>query len=84
MHKLPEAGLPTCSDAPIFAPIFDPVTADSNIRYFTPIFEFSRMSFDKDRVFRKCLVYCVFLSSAAFTLHELPFSEPIRALVVSL
>ena len=30
---------------------------------------------------RKRPVYGVFLSSAAFTLHELPFSEPIRALV---
>ena len=45
------AGLPTYSDPPIFTPISDPDSADSDIRYFTPLFEFSRMGFEKDRVF---------------------------------
>ena len=48
-HKV--AGLPTYSDLPLFTPIFDRVTADSDFRDCTPIFEISSIGFDIDRIF---------------------------------
>ena len=44
-------GLPTYSDLPLFTPIFDPVTADSDFSNCTPIFDFSSIAFDIDRIF---------------------------------